>query len=84
MTQENNQEKPKRTQAEIVESMKREYCEIQSIKENLTTLKAEAKAAGYPAKELNKIAKLMSEAKTQETVDDMLKFVELVAEVRNS
>lgn len=82
MTQET--QKPKRTQAEIVESMKREYYEIQSIKESLADLKNEAKAAGYPAKELNKLAKIMSEAKTDDTVQDMLKFVELVDEVRNS
>lgn len=74
----------KRTQQEIVESMKRLYIEIQSIKESLTDLKDEAKKNGYPAKELNKLSKLMSEAKTDDTIADYLKFVELVDEVRNS
>ena len=78
------EEKKKRTQQEIVEAMKRLYIEIQSIKEELTSLKDEAKANGYPHKELNKLAKLMSEAKTDDAVADMLKFVEIVEEVRNS
>jgi uncharacterized protein (UPF0335 family) len=64
--------------------MKREFCEVESIMENVAELKAQAKEAGYDATLLAKIAKSMAENKVDEVLEKNEIFATLVEEVRNS
>ena len=79
-----NQEVKKKTKAELVEAMKREFCEVESIMENVAELKAQAKEAGYDATLLAKIAKSMAENRVDEVLEKNEIFATLVEEVRNS
>ena len=79
-----NQEVKKKTKAELVEAMKREFCEVESIMENVAELKAKAKEAGYDATLLAKIAKSMAENRVDEVLEKNEIFASLVDEVRNS
>ena len=79
-----NQEVKKKTKAELVEAMKREFCEVESIMENVAELKAQAKEAGYDATLLAKIAKSMAENRVDEVLEKNEIFASLVDEVRNS
>ena len=79
-----NQEVKKNTKAELVEAMKREFCELESIMENVAELKAQAKEAGYDATLLAKIAKSMAENRVDEVLEKNEIFASLVDEVRNS
>ena len=79
-----NQEVKKNTKAELVEAMKREFCEVESIMENVAELKAQAKEAGYDATLLAKIAKSMAENRVDEVLEKNEIFATLVEEVRNS
>ena len=82
---ENNQEVKKfKTKAEYVQLMKREFCEVESIMESVSELKAQAKEAGYDATLLAKIAKSMAENKVDEVLEKNEIFATLVEEVRNS
>ena len=82
---ENNQEVKKfKTKAEYVQLMKREFCEVESIMENVAELKAQAKEAGYDATLLAKIAKSMAENRVDEVLEKNEIFATLVEEVRNS
>ena len=74
----------KKTKAELVEAMKREFCEVESIMENVAELKAQAKEAGYDATLLAKIAKSMAENRVDEVLEKNEIFASLVDEVRNS
>ena len=74
----------KKTKAELVEAMKREFCEVESIMENVAELKAQAKEAGYDATLLAKIAKSMAENRVDEVLEKNEIFATLVEEVRNS
>ena len=78
-----NQE-TKKTEAEFVELFKREYYEIQSIDENIADLKEKAKAAGYDAALLAKVAKAMADSKTDDIIAKNDKFAEIAEKVRNS
>ena len=77
-------EEVKKTKAELVQAMKREFCEVESIMENVAELKAQAKEAGYDATLLAKIAKSMAENKVDEVLEKNEIFASLVDEVRNS
>ena len=77
-------EEVKKTKAELVEAMKREFCEVDSIMENVAELKAQAKEAGYDATLLAKIAKSMAENRVDEVLEKNEIFASLVDEVRNS
>ena len=79
-----NQEVQKRTKVELVDAMKREFCEVESIMENVAELKAQAKEAGYDATLLAKIAKSMAENRVDEVLEKNEIFATLVEEVRNS
>ena len=78
------EEVKKKTEAEFVEMMKREYYEIQSIEENLADLKEKAKDAGYDASLLVKVAKAMASSKTDDILAKNSEFESLVDKVRNS
>ena len=78
-----NQE-TKKTEAEFVELFKREYYEIQSIDENIADLKEKAKAAGYDAALLAKVAKAMADSKTDDIIAKNDKFAEIAEKVRNA
>ena len=78
-----NQE-TKKTEAEFVELFKREYYEIQSIDENIADLKEKAKAAGYDAALLAKVAKAMVDSKTDDIIAKNDKFAEIAEKVRNA
>ena len=74
----------KKTKAELVQAMKREFCEVESIMENVAELKAQAKEAGYDATLLAKIAKSMAENRVDEVLEKNEIFATLVEEVSNS
>ena len=76
-------EEVKKTKAEYVQLMKREFTEIESIMENVAELKAQAKEAGYDATLLAKIAKSMAENRVDEVLEKNEIFASLVDEVRN-
>ena len=78
------EEVKKKTKAEFVQAMKREFCEVESIMENVAELKAQAKEAGYDATLLAKIAKSMAENQIDEVLEKNEIFATLVEEVRNS
>mgnify|MGYP003409509861 CR=1 FL=1 len=77
-------EEVKKTKAELVEAMKREFCEVESIMENVAELKAQAKEAGYDATLLAKIAKSMAENRVDEVLEKNEIFASLVQEVREN
>jgi uncharacterized protein (UPF0335 family) len=77
-------ETTKKTKVELVKAMQREFTEIDSIMENIKELKEEAKAAGHDATMLAKLAKAMSEAKTDEIIEKNELFSALAEEVRGS
>ena len=79
-----NQEVKKKTKAEFVQAMKREFYEVESIMENVAELKGQAKEAGYDATLLAKIAKSMAENRVDEVLEKNEIFATLVEEVRNS
>lgn len=81
---ENQEAKKFKTKAEYVQLMKREFCEVESIMENVAELKAQAKEAGYDATLLAKIAKSMAENRVDEVLEKNEIFANLVDEVRNS
>ena len=80
----NANETPKKTKAEYVEAMKRLYVEIQSITEDLTALKDEAKTRGMDAALMAKVAKAQADSKLNDILIKNTAFEELAEEVRNS
>lgn len=80
----NANEVPKKTKAQIVEAMKRLYVEIQSITEDLTSLKDEAKERGMDAALMAKVAKAQADSKLDDILIKNTAFEELAEEVRNS
>ena len=76
-------EEVKKTKAEYVQLMKREFTEIESIMENVAELKAEAKEAGFDATLLAKISKAMAENKVDDVLEKNEIFASLVDEVRS-
>lgn len=80
----NANEVPKKTKAQIVEAMKRLYVEIQSITEDLTALKDEAKERNMDAALMAKVAKAQADSKLDDILIKNTAFEELAEEVRNS
>lgn len=74
----------KKTKEEFVRLMQREFTEIESIMENVKELKEQAKASGYDATMLAKLAKSMAEAKTDEIIEKNDAFNALADEVRGN
>lgn len=74
----------KKTKEEFVKLMQREFTEIESIMENVKELKEQAKASGYDATMLAKLAKAMSESKTDEVIEKSQAFIDLAEEVRGA
>ena len=75
---------PTKTKEEFVKLMQREFTEIESIMENVKELKEQAKASGYDATMLAKLAKAMAEAKTDEVIEKSQAFIDLAEEVRGA
>lgn len=78
------EEVKKKTKAEFVQAMKREFIEVESIMENVSELKGQAKEAGYDATLLAKIAKSMAENRVDEVLEKNEIFANLVEEVRSN
>lgn len=74
----------KRTVPEMVEAMKRLFIEIDSITEEIDSLKEEAKERGMPAALMAKVAKLQASMKVDDVLEKNAEFEALVDEVRNS
>lgn len=81
---ENQEVKKFKTKAEYVQLMKREFTEVESIMENVSELKAEAKEAGFDATLLAKIAKVMADNKVDDVLEKNEVFTSLVDEVRSA
>ena len=79
-----NQEVKKKTKAEFVQAMKREFYEVESIMENVAELKAQAKEAGYDATLLTKVAKALAESRADEVIEKNEIFADTVEEIRSS
>lgn len=81
----NANEIPKKTKTEIVEAMKRLYVELQiiteSITEDLTNLKDEAKERNMPSALMAKVAKLQAESKVEDVLCKNEEFASLVSEI---
>ena len=74
----------KKTKAEYVEMLKREFYQIESIMETVSEIKAEMKEAGFDATLLVKVAKALAESRADEVIEKNEIFASLVDEVRNS
>ena len=74
----------KKTKAELVQAMKREFCEVESIMENVAELKAQAKEAGLDATLLTKVAKALAESRADEVIEKNEIFADTVEEIRSS
>lgn len=81
-TEQTTQDTPKRTKVELVEAMKKLYTEIQSITEEIDSIKEEAKTRGMPATLMAKVAKLQADMKVDDVLDKNEEFAALVEEVR--
>ncbi len=77
-------EEVKKTKAELVEAMKRLFIEIDSITEEIDSLKEEAKEREMPAALMAKVAKLQASMKVDDVLEKNAEFEALVDEVRNS
>ena len=77
-------EEVKKTKAELVEAMKRLFIEIDSITEEIDSLKEEAKERGMPSALMAKVAKLQASMKVDDVLEKNAEFEALVDEVRNS
>ena len=82
---ENNQDAKKfKTKAEYVEMLKREFCQIESIMETVSEIKAEMKEAGFDATLLVKVAKALAESRADEVIEKNEIFADTVEEVRST
>lgn len=81
---ENQEVKKYKTKAEYVEMLKREFYEVESIMENVSEIKGQAKDAGFDATLLAKIAKALAENKADDIIDKNTEFARCIDEVRNS
>ena len=77
-------EEVKKTKAELVEAMKRLFIEIDSITEEIDSLKEEAKERGMPAALMAKVAKLQASMKVDDVLEKNEIFANLVQEVREN
>ena len=77
-------EEVKKTKAELVEAMKRLFIEIDSITEEIDSLKEAAKERGMPATLMARVAKLQASMKVDDVLEKNAEFEALVDEVRIS
>lgn len=73
---------PKKTKAQFVEMLQREFTEIMTITENVKQLKEDAKEAGYDAALLAKVAKSLAESKVEDILSKNQEFADMVDEVQ--
>lgn len=78
----NTNEVQKKTKAQFVEMLQREFTEIMTITENVKQLKEDAKEAGYDAALLAKVAKSLAESKVQDILEKNQEFSDMVEEVQ--
>ena len=78
----NANEIPKKTKAQFVEMLQREFTEIMTITENVKQLKEDAKEAGYDAALLAKVAKSLAESKVEDILSKNQEFADMVEEVQ--
>ena len=72
----------KKTKAQFVEMLQREFTEIMTITENVKQLKEDAKEAGYDAALLAKVAKSLAESKVEDILSKNQEFADMVEEVQ--
>ena len=73
---------PKKTKAQFVEMLQREFNEVLLINENIKQLKEDAKEAGYDAALLAKVAKSLAESKVEDILSKNQEFSDMVEEVQ--
>ena len=73
---------PKKTKADFVEMLQREFTEIMTITENVKQLKEDAKEAGYDAALLAKVAKSLAESKVEDILSKNQEFADMIEEVQ--
>ena len=78
----NANEIPKKTKAQFVEMLQREFTEILTITENIKELKEDAKEAGYDAALLARVAKSLAESKVEDILSKNQEFADMVEEVQ--
>ena len=78
----NANEVQKKTKAQFVEVLQREFNEVLLINENIKQLKEDAKEAGYDAALLAKVAKSLAESKVQDILEKNQEFSDMVEEVQ--
>ena len=78
----NANEIPKKTKAQFVEVLQREFTEIMTITENVKQLKEDAKEAGYDAALLAKVAKSLAESKVEDILSKNQEFADMIEEVQ--
>ncbi len=78
----NANEVPKKTKAQFVEMLQREFTEIMTITENVKQLKEDAKEAGYDAALLAKVAKSLAESKVDDILSKNQEFADMIEEVQ--
>ena len=78
----NANEVQKKTKAQFVEMLQREFTEIMTITENVKQLKEDAKEAGYDAALLAKVAKSLAESKVQDILEKNQEFSDMVEELQ--
>ena len=78
----NANEVQKKTKAQFVEMLQREFTEIMTITENVKQLKEDAKEAGYDAALLAKVAKSLAESKLEDILSKNQEFADMVEEVQ--
>ncbi len=78
----NANEVQKKTKAQFVEVLQREFNEVLLINENIKQLKEDAKEAGYDAALLAKVAKSLAESKVQDILEKNQEFSDMVEELQ--
>ena len=78
----NANEVQKKTKAQFVEMLQREFTEIMTITENVKQLKEDAKEVGYDAALLAKVAKSLAESKVQDILEKNQEFADMIDEVQ--
>ena len=73
---------PKKTKAQFVEMLQREFTEIMTITENVKQLKEDAKEAGYDAALLAKVAKSLAESRVEDILSKNQEFADMIEEVQ--
>lgn len=73
---------PKKTKAQFVEMLQREFTEIMTITDNVKQLKEDAKESGYDAALLAKVAKSLAESKLEDILSKNQEFADMVEEVQ--